>query len=174
MPLIALLRKLFKTLNSDGTPAQIAAGIVLGAALGLTPIANLHNLIILAAAVLTRVSFPAFMLGWALFVPVGFLFDPVFHSLGQSLLVDSGTLEATWTGMYNTPVLALTNFNNTVVLGSFLVWCAAAIPLYVGARIGVAKYRRHVYERLERTRLFKALKASKIYKYYTMLRPELD
>ncbi len=174
MPLIALLRKLFKTLNSDGTPAQIAAGIALGAALGLTPVANLHNLVIITVAVLTRVSMPGFLLGWALFVPLGFLLDPVFHALGRSLLIGPGALEATWTAMYNTPVLALTNFNNTVVLGSFLVWVAAAVPLYFLCRLGVAKYREHIYERLERTRFFKALKASKLYKYYTLLRPELD
>ena len=100
--------------------------------------------------------------------------DALFHSLGQSLLIGSGALEPAWTGMYNTPVLALTNFNNTVVLGSFLVWCAAAVPLYFAARVGVVKYRAHIYERLEKTKLFKAVKASKIYKFYTLLRPEVQ
>ena len=45
---------------------------------------------------------------------------------------------------------------------------------YQIARRTVAKYREHIYERLESTRLFKVLKASKLYKYYTLLRPEVD
>jgi uncharacterized protein (DUF2062 family) len=43
LTLLELLQSLVKTLHSDGTPTQIAAGVALGAALGLTPIANLHN-----------------------------------------------------------------------------------------------------------------------------------
>jgi uncharacterized protein (DUF2062 family) len=43
LTLLELLQSLVKTLDSEGTPTQIAAGVALGAALGLTPIANLHN-----------------------------------------------------------------------------------------------------------------------------------
>ena len=36
--------------------------------------------------VLLNVSFGGGMLGWMLFVPVGFLLDPVFDKIGLSLL----------------------------------------------------------------------------------------
>ena len=45
--LLKLLQSLMKTLHSEGSPGQIAAGIALGSALGLTPLMNAHNLIIL-------------------------------------------------------------------------------------------------------------------------------
>ena len=79
MLLIRIIQKLVRTLNSDGTPGQVALGIALGSAFGLTPIGNLHNLLILAVVFIFNVSFPAAMLGWIFFAPVGFLLDPVFN-----------------------------------------------------------------------------------------------
>lgn len=174
MPLVALLRKLLKTLNSEGTPNQIAAGIAIGAVLGLTPIANLHNLVLFSIVLLTRVSLSGVFLGWALFVPVGFLLDPQFNAIGEWLLIDNVSMASMWEGWYNTPVIAFTNFNNTVVLGSFICWLVLTLPIFFIARIGVIQYRKHLYERLTDTKLFKTVKASKLYKYYRWFKPEMD
>lgn len=119
MLLLKLLQQLIKALNSDGTPGQVAAGITLGAALGLTPLLNLHNLIIVALAVILNVSVPGFMLGWALFVPLGFVLDPVFDAIGRALLLQVGTLRPVWVDAYNSAAV-LTNFNNSVVIGSLV------------------------------------------------------
>lgn len=174
MPVLALLRKLLKTLNSDGTPNQIAAGIAIGAVLGLTPIANIHNLVLFSIAIITRCSISGVLLGWALFIPVGFLLDPQFNAIGEWLLIDNVSMASMWEGLYNTPVIALTNFNNTVVLGSFIGWLVLALPVFFIARIGVIQYRKHLYERLAGTKLFKTIKASKVYKYYRWFKPEVD
>lgn len=168
---IKLLRSLIKALNSEGTPGQVAAGMALGAVLGLTPLMNLHNLVIFSLIVILNVSFPGAMLGWAVFTPVGFLLDPVFDAVGRYLLVDTAGLHGFWTAMMNTPVVALANLNNTVVLGSFVVWLAAAVPLYFAARYGIARYRATVYERLKQSRLVRGIMASKIYDIYNTLRP---
>jgi len=171
MLLLKLLQSLVKALNSDGTPGQVAAGIALGAVLGLTPLMNLHNLVLFGLAIILNVSFPGVMLGWALFLPLGFLLDPVFDAVGGALLLDTPALVSFWTWAYNTPVLALTNFNNTIVLGSFVVWAAAFLPLFFLLRWLVSTYRATIYARLQRTQLFKAVKASKVYNLYTMFRP---
>src|SRR3712207_6070473 len=118
LALLKLLQSLVKTLHSDGTPGQIAAGVALGAALGLTPIANVHNVVILVLLAVLNVSFAAGLFAWAAFVPIGFLLDPFFDRLGRRLLVETPALEPLWASWDNTPGLALTNFNNTVVLGS--------------------------------------------------------
>ena len=60
---------------------------MLGSFLGLTPLLNLHNAIIFAALVLLNVSFAGGMLGWALFIPFGFLLDPLFDWIGHQLLL---------------------------------------------------------------------------------------
>jgi len=168
--LLKLLQSLIKTLNSDGTPGQIAAGIALGAAFGLTPLVNLHNLLVLSLALVLNVSIGGVFLGWSLFVPVGFALDPLFHRLGSALL-GSPVLAPLWTSLANTPGVPLTNFNNTVVLGSFFGWLALWLPIFFLARWLVATYRATIYERLKKTRFFKAVAASKLYNLYQMFRP---
>ena len=46
LTLLKLIQSIIKTLHSEGTPGQVAAGIAIGSVLGLTPLLNLHNLII--------------------------------------------------------------------------------------------------------------------------------
>src|SRR6476659_2111968 len=112
---LKFLQSLVKTLHSEGTPTQIAAGFALGAALGLTPLMNAHNALVITALALLNVSFGAGMLSMALFAPLGFIFDPVFDRIGHALLVDSPSLRPMWERLDNGPVLAATSFNNTVV-----------------------------------------------------------
>jgi len=169
---LKLLQSLLKTLHSEGTPGQVAAGVALGAALGLTPIMNVHNLVILAAIVLLNVSFGGGMLGWALFVPIGFLLDPVFDRVGRALLVDSPALRPMWTVMYNSAVLPYTNFNNTVVLGSVVSWLVLALPIYFVTRVLVARYRATVGEKVRQSKFYKTVMASRAYNVYRWFRPQ--
>ena len=168
--LIKLIQSLFGALHSEGTPGQLAAGIVLGAFLGLTPLFNLHNAVVFALLVLLNVSFAGGLLGWALFVPVGFLLDPLFDWIGHSLLL-APSLRGLWTSMYNMPIVPLTNFNNTVVLGSLVFALLAAVPLFLLLRWAVARYRITVGERVRQSRFYKALTASKVYNVYKLFRP---
>src|SRR5947207_15521826 len=104
--LIKLIQSLFGALHSEGTPGQLAAGIVLGSFLGRTPLLNLHNAVIFAALVLLTVSFAGGMLGWVLFVPVGFVLDPLFDSIGHSLLV-TPSLRPLCNALYTMPIVPL-------------------------------------------------------------------
>jgi len=169
---LKLLQSIISTLNSEGTPRQIAAGFALGAALGLTPLVNVHNLVVFALACLLNVSFGGFLLGWTVFVPLGFALDPIFNAVGLALLQAPG-LTGFWTSLANTPVVPLTNFNNSVVLGSFVAWVVLWLPIFFLSRWLVVKYRAHVYERLKRMKFFQALAASKLYNYYLMFRPRV-
>jgi uncharacterized protein (TIGR03546 family) len=168
--LLKLIQSIIKTLHSAGTPAQVAAGMALGSALGLTPIMNLHNLVIISLLVLLNVSFGGGMLGWMLFVPVGFLLDPLFDRIGLSLLT-TPSLRPLWTNLTNTTVLPYTNFNNTIVLGSFVSWLVLAVPIFFAARYGVSRYRATIGERVRQSRFYKAVTASQVYNIYKMFRP---
>lgn len=170
LALIKLIQSLIKTLHSAGTPGQVAAGMALGSALGLTPLLNLHNLLVFSLLVLLNVSFGGGMLGWMLFVPIGFLLDPLFDQIGSSLLT-APLLRDFWTDWTNTPILPYTNFNNTIVLGSFVFWVVMAVPIFFAARYGVARYRATVGERVRQSRLYKAVTASQVYNVYKMFRP---
>jgi len=171
LTLLKLVRSLFNTLHSDGSPGQIAAGVALGAALGLTPIANVHNVLVFLLLAVLNVSFAAGLLAWGVFVPVGFLLDPVFDRIGHWLLVDTQSLRPLWTAWDNVPGLALTNFNNTVVLGSVVAWLLLFLPIYFLARFGVLRYRATMGARVRQSRFYKALQASQIYNVYTWFRP---
>ncbi len=168
--LIKLIQSLFGALHSEGTPGQLAAGIVLGSFLGLTPLVNLHNAVAFAALVLLNVSFAGGLLGWAVFVPVGFLLDPVFDWIGHGLLL-APSLRGLWTALYNTPIIPLTNFNNTVVLGSLVFAMVFALPLFFATRRGVVRYRATIGERVRQSKWYRAITASKAYNVYKLFRP---
>jgi uncharacterized protein (TIGR03546 family) len=168
--ILKLIQSIFKALHSDGTPGQVAAGLALGAALGLTPLINVHNLLIFALIVILNVSFGGGMLGWALFVPLGFILDPVFDRIGAGLL-QAQSLRPLWTSLYNTPLVPYTNFNNTVVLGSVVGWLVLAVPIFFAARYGVARYRATIGERVRQSKLYKAITASQVYNWYRLFRP---
>jgi uncharacterized protein (TIGR03546 family) len=169
--LIKLIQSLFGALHSEGTPGQLAAGIALGSIIGLTPLINIHNAIVFAAIVLLNVSFAGGMLGWVLFVPIGFLLDPLFDWIGHTLLLDVPLLTPLWTSFYNTPVIPLTNFNNTVVLGSLVFALVFLVPLFLATRWGVVRYRATIGERVRRSKFYRTVMASKVYNVYRMFRP---
>jgi uncharacterized protein (TIGR03546 family) len=170
LTLLKLIQSIIKTLHSEGTPGQVAAGIAIGSVLGLTPLMNVHNLVIFSLVVLLNVSFGGAMLGWALFVPLGFLLDPLFNELGLGLL-QSPSLRPLWTSLTNTPLLPYTNFNNTIVLGSFVGWLLLTLPIFFAARYGVIRYRATIGERVRQSRFYKAVTASQVYNWYRMFRP---
>ena len=166
------LQSLLKELHSDGTPMQIALGAALGAALGLTPIANVHNAIVLALLLVLNVSFGAGMLSWALFVPLGFILDPLFDRIGHRLLMETPALTPMWTTWFNAPLVPYTNFNNTVVLGSVVGWLVLFVPIMLLVRFLVLRYRATYGERVRRSRFYKAVTASQAYNVYRWFSPE--
>ncbi len=168
MLLLKLIQQLVAALNSEGTPGQVAAGIALGAVFGLTPLMNLHNLVLFGLALVLNVSMAGVFLGWMVFVPVGFALDPLFNAIGMALL-GAPSLHGLWTTLYNVPVVPFTNFNNTVVLGSVVVWLLAYVPLFFLFRWLVARYRATIYERLKKMRIFQMITASKLFTTYRSL-----
>ena len=172
MVILKLLQSLVKALHSEGTPGQVAAGLALGAILGLTPLLSLHNLLVAALILILNVSVPGAMLGWALAIPLGFALDPMFDALGRQLLLETPALTALWTALANLPVVPLSNFDNTVVLGSLVTALVLFAPIFFGGRWAVRRYRETIGERVRNSALYRALTASKLYGIYRLFRPE--
>ena len=122
--------KLFKALNSGQTPWQVTLALVLGMIMGLTPVSGVQTVVIIFLALLLNIHFGLFLVSAAFFAGVGYIFDPLFESFGYVLL-SADALKGLWTSMYNSGIMRLTYFNNTIVLGSFVVAAALALPLYV-------------------------------------------
>jgi uncharacterized protein (TIGR03546 family) len=170
LAILKFLHSLAKTLHSEGTPGQIAGGIALGAALGLTPLMNLHNAIVVVLLCVINVSFASGLLGMALFAPLGFMLDPIFDRVGHWILTDVTSLRPFFAWIDAQPVIAYSNLTNTVVLGSLVSWLVLFVPIYIAARIGVIKYRESLGDWFMKTRLYHALGATKILDVYSWFR----
>ncbi len=163
--MIDMIAKLLKILNSDAEPGQISIAFCFAMIAGLTPLYSLHNLFVLLIVLLFRVNLSGFILGWAIFSGCAYLLDPVFHRLGYAVLTMS-SLEALWTFFYNIVLLRLENFNNTVVMGSFIISILLFLPLYFLLNFLIQKYRTHFIGWIQKTRIAQIIKASKIYAAY--------
>jgi uncharacterized protein (TIGR03546 family) len=163
--MVRLLLKLLRVLNSETRPAQISLAVCLAMVAGLTPLASLHNLLVLLIALVVRVNLTGFLLGLAAFSSLGVLLDPWFHAIGLAAL-KAPTLQATWTALYNTDLGRLEHFNNTIVMGSLVVALVAFLPLFLVANGLIRRYRDHVLAWVRKTRLVQALKATKLFRTY--------
>lgn len=170
MLIIKFIQSLVRALNSDGTPGQVAMGMAIGLAFGLTPLVSLHNLVVLAVAMLTTVSFPGVFVGWAIATPIGFLLDPLFDRIGMALLMNDA-LAPLFVWIINTPVVALARLNNSIVLGSLVFWLVALVPMFFVFRVLVARYRTDVYAHVQKWRVVQVVKTSKLWNVYQLFRP---
>lgn len=160
-----LIAKLLKVLNSESDPGQISLAFCLSMVFGLTPLYSIHNILVLFLVLFLRANLSAFILGWLFFSGVAYILDPLFHRLGLWLLT-LGSLEGLWTSLYNTILFRLEKFYNSIVMGSLLFSILLFIPLYIASNIGIRRYRDHVLAWIEKTRVMKVLKASKLYHAY--------
>ncbi len=133
MFLLRPFRLFFKALVVDATPSQMAFGLAFGVLVGLVPKGNLLAIGLMMLLCSLRVNLgvglaTVFVTTWA-----GMLLDPMTHRIGEFLLKNE-TLKPLWETMYDTALLPWTDFNNTVVLGSFVVGVGAFVPLYFLSR----------------------------------------
>jgi len=170
MIVLKFLAKLVKILRSGASPNQIAAGFILGMVIGLTPLWSLHNLIIVFLLIIFNVNFATAIFSFLIFSGFAYLLDPLFHDLGYYLLVDVQALHALWTTMYNVPLLALSRFNNTVVMGSLVSSLILMIPMYFAVRSFVKVYREKLEPKVQKLKIVQILKGSKLYNWYEKLK----
>ncbi len=118
--LIKQLIGLIQLLHSDTGQNQIAAGLSFGVFLGFAPFMSLQTLLVLFFVFILRVQLGAAFLSAFFFKFIAYLLDPVADPIGRQLL-ENETLRPLWTKMYNIPLLPMTRFNNSIILGSFAI-----------------------------------------------------
>jgi len=170
MILLKLLAKFIKVLRSSESPNQVAWGFALGTIPGLTPINCLHNLVVLLLLIILRVNLAAALLALLFTSFFAWLLDPLFHTIGFYLLVDVPFIQSLWTELYNAPIAPLTRFNNTVVMGSFIVAVVLLVPHYLLFKLFINRYRESWAQKIEKWKIVKILKASKLVKLFIKLK----
>jgi uncharacterized protein (TIGR03546 family) len=163
-----LLKQIFaflKLLNSDTGESQIAAGLACGLILGFAPAFSLQTLLVIVLLFFFKIQIGAAFVGAFFFAMIAYIFDPVFHTVGMSVLEIEG-LKGIYTTMYNLPIIPFTKFYNSVVMGAGVISILLAPVVYFLSKILVVKYRAAVVERIKDTKLFKLIKATSFYKWY--------
>lgn len=156
---------LIKLLNSETGTNQIAWGVAAGLVLGLSPALSLQTLFIFLLILFFRIQAGAAFLAAFFFKFVAYLLDPLFVDLGAGVL-EMPSLHALFTTLYNLPLVPLTRFNNSIVMGSGVAAIILMPVVFVITRILIGKYREQIVKRYQETKMWKAVKATAFYKWY--------
>lgn len=163
-----LLKQLFnflKLLNSDSGTNQLAVGLSLGLILGFAPILSIQAFIVFAFIFIFRVQIGAAFVSAFFFKFVAYLFDQPAHFLGKAVL-ENESLSSLFTTMYNMPLVPLTRFNNSIVMGSMIVSILLLPFAFFGFRVAITRYRATVVARFKNTKFWKGFVATRFYNWY--------
>ncbi len=162
---LRLLRDLLLALSGGSDPRHLAAGLALGAALGLVPKGNLIAATFFLLFFFLRVDKGMAFFCAAIFTPLAYAIDGPAHRLGLALL-QAPALKGLWTALYDLPIVPLTRFNNTVVLGNLVIAALLFVPLYLlGLRLA-GWYVATVLPYVMKTPLVRSLKGWYIFQKY--------
>jgi uncharacterized protein (TIGR03546 family) len=163
--LIKQLISLVRLLNSETGTNQIATGVAAGFILGFAPALSLQGILVFSMLFVFRIQAGAAFLAAFFFSFIAWMLDPVCHALGIAVLeIDS--LQSLYTSLYNMPIVPLTRFYNSIVMGSGILSFLLAPFVFLLARKLVWKYRDAVLARIRGTKVFKAMQATVIYQWY--------
>ncbi len=169
MFILQFFAKLVKILRSAAEPGEIAGGFVLGMIIGLTPLWSLHNLLVVLIIIILNVNISMAIFSFALFSGFAYILDPLFHDFGYFLLVDLESLRGMYRSLYSIPIVALSNFNNTVVMGSLVSSLILIAPMHIAVKKGVIAYRERIEARVQKMKIVQVLKGSRLYGWYEKL-----
>ena len=167
--IVSILARIIAILHAAATPGEIALGCGLGMIIGLTPSFALDIFLLLVVVILSA-NITAAIGAFILFRAIAYLLDPLLHSLGYFLLVGVKPLDGFWTVLYNAPFIPYSGFNNTVILGSFVLGLVLLWPCYAIARRGVLYYRRRYAKKIQNSPVMQYLQANQIYQIYRQFR----
>ncbi|MGE5558604.1 MAG: TIGR03546 family protein [Bacillota bacterium] len=162
---IKTLRSILSILQSEISPRQIAGGFAMGAVIGLVPSPFLKILFFLLVLVL-KINIGAALLSVPFFTLAGLATDLPAHWIGHTVLVRAGFLSGLWTFLYNIPVVPYTGFNNTVVMGNFILSLILFPPVYFGAIRFVLYYRARLRQKVEKWKIMKWFKLANVFNIY--------
>lgn len=150
------ISKLWFALNSAQKNWSLALALSLGAVAGSIPMINVVHFFILIFALLVQIHFGFFILATSVFMLLSYFLDPLFHDVGL-LVLQSDMLQNFFTSLYNMPYMKLTNFNNTVVMGSVVLSLLAFPVLYMLMSMFVKAYREKIARFLHKVPFVKHL-----------------
>lgn len=163
--LLKQLFTFFKLLNSDSGTNQLASGLALGVILGFSPFLSLQTLLVLLLVFFFRIQLGAAFLSGFFFKLIAYMVDPAADHLGRAVL-ESAALRPLFQTLYNMPIVPLTRFNNSIVMGSAIIGVILALPLFFVFKKLIIQYRKTVVEKFKQSKVWKAWAGTKLYAWY--------
>ena len=154
--MIAPVVKLFKALNTNSHPGEIAYAASIGILLGLVPKNNALWYILFVFFLFVRIHKGCLFLSILLGTLLAPLFDPLFDSLGYTVLTFEA-LKPAYGNLLEIPFVAFTEFNNTIVAGSLTASLILYIPVYILTRFLVFIWRKFIAPALSQNKLVQVL-----------------
>ena len=155
--MLKAIAKLLGAISSNTRPGAIAHAVSCGVLLGFMPKDNLLWYILFIFIMFMTIQRGAYALSILLGAAFTVFLDPLFDSVGYSILTVE-SVKPYYASLLDIPFVAFTKFNNTVVMGSFVCGVAAYIPLYVLARLFVWAWRKYLAEKVRKLKIAAVLK----------------
>ena len=155
--MLKAIAKLLGAISSNTRPGAIAHAVSCGVLLGFMPKDNLLWYILFIFILFMNIQRGAYALSILLGAAFTVFLDPLFDSVGYSILTVE-SMKPYYASLLDIPFVAFTKFNNTVVMGSFVCGVAAYIPLYVLARLFVWAWRKYLAGKVRKLKIAAVLK----------------
>ena len=150
------LRLFLHAFVTESTPRQMALGLALGVFVGLIPKGNLLAIVLATLLAATRVNLAIATFAVVICSFCAFLFDSLFDRVG-SFVLSQPSLQGMFVEMINTPFMPWTDFNNSIVMGSFVTGLMLIFPIYRLSRPVFEKYSDKLAKRIRKWRYAKLL-----------------
>lgn len=159
MFIINWIVKALKALNSNQNPIGVALGISFGVFLGIMPSDNLLWFIVLILTFFIDLNMAIQFVFLGIFKLFNFVFDNLIHNIGYFILTQE-KLSPFFTELANTPVIPLTRFNNSMVMGGFVFGLILFVPLTIILVLLIKYYRNTLREKIVNSKIVKWFMAS--------------
>jgi uncharacterized protein (TIGR03546 family) len=150
------LRLLLQAFVMESTPRQMSLGLAFGVLVGLVPKGNLLAIVLGTLLASTRVNLAIATLAIVLCSFAALACDSLFDQIGGYILAKP-SLQNMWTELANMPFMPWTDFNNTIVMGSFATGLVLLWPVHRLSRPFFEKYAEKIAERARRWRWAKLI-----------------
>ena len=155
-------------LNSNKKVGELAAGVSFAFMLALIPSGNLLWPVLLFITMFLKVHQGMEFIWLAIFKLIVPIFDPLLNPIGYAILTFN-PLRPLFIKLNNIPLMPFTDFNNTLVIGGFVIGILLFVPLFIIFKVLVEKYRDKYKEKVENSAFFKWFKKLPLIKTLFML-----
>ena len=154
--LLRPFRLLLQALLTESTPRQMSLGLAFGVLVGVVPKGNLLAMVLATLLAATRVNLAIATVAIVACTLGSGVFDGLFDQIGGYIL-SMPSLQNVWIEMANTPFMPWTDFNNSIVMGSFITGLILIWPIHRLTCPVFEKYSGRIFQYARRFRFAKLM-----------------